>query len=100
MLMLGYIIANQGSKMAAYSLSLVAAGLFLVVFGLGFLVHKPMVSADGPPLPGRNINDPNKSVREAYDSKERVYVDTLVGRFSGAGTVGRSADSIYKKERD
>jgi hypothetical protein len=100
LLIFNYPIANQGSIMGVFSLYLMVAGLFLIAFGLGYLFHKPMASSEGPPIPGRSINDPNKAVREAYDSKESVYVDTLAGGFSGAGTVGGPAASIWKKERD
>jgi hypothetical protein len=81
------------------SLALLFFGLLVTAFGLGYLIHKP-IGYSGEMYGKRDLNDPGKARRAAYESKERAYHMSMTGPyFRGPPGDGGPADSIFKKER-
>jgi cytochrome c biogenesis protein CcdA len=73
-------------------------GIIIIVLGLAYLIYKPLPKGEVPERHTESINDPDKVVHTAYENKESVYQDTMVGVWRGAGTDGGPVESIKDRE--
>lgn len=82
MVILGLVLVRIGHLSSAFSLfgtMLLLAGTLMVVFGLGYLLHRPTeYDHDASAQPSRT-NDPSNAKRAAMESKQYASVAWIGG---------------------